>query len=53
LRQQTAWKDEASMFEAAEAGRTISKADYEAEVAKLRWELLDAQRLLSATPATT
>jgi AMP-polyphosphate phosphotransferase len=36
------------MFEAAEAGRTVSKADYEAEVAKLRWELLDAQRLLKS-----
>jgi len=37
------------MFEAAEAGRTVSKADYESEVAKLRWELLDAQRLLKAS----
>ena len=27
------------MFEAAEAGRQVSKADYESEVAKLRWEL--------------
>jgi len=38
------------MFEAAEAGRTVSKADYEGEVAKLRWELLDAQRLLKSAP---
>ncbi len=37
------------MFEAAEAGRTVSKADYESEVAKLRWELLDAQRLLKSS----
>ena len=36
------------MFEAAETGRTVSKADYESEVAKLRWELLDAQRLLKS-----
>jgi polyphosphate:AMP phosphotransferase len=36
------------MFEAAETGRTVSKADYDAEVARLRWELLDAQRLLAS-----
>ena len=36
------------MFEAAEAGRQVSKADYESEVAKLRWELLEAQRLLAS-----
>ena len=36
------------MFEAAEAGRAVSKADYEVEVAKLRWELLDAQRQLKS-----
>jgi polyphosphate:AMP phosphotransferase len=34
------------MFEAAEIGRTVSKEEYESEVAKLRWELLDAQRTL-------
>ena len=38
------------MFEAAETGRTVAKADYEAEVAKLRWELLDAQRQLKSAP---
>jgi polyphosphate:AMP phosphotransferase len=38
------------MFEAAEAGRTVSKADYDSEVAKLRWELLDAQRTLRTAP---
>ncbi|MEZ5285029.1 MAG: hypothetical protein R2712_09520 [Vicinamibacterales bacterium] len=36
------------MFEAAEAGRRVSKADYDTEVAGLRWELLEAQRGLSA-----
>ena len=36
------------MFEAAEAGRQVSKAEYESEVAKLRWELLEAQRLLAS-----
>ena len=36
------------MFEAAEAGRQVSKEDYESEVAKLRWELLEAQRLLAS-----
>jgi polyphosphate:AMP phosphotransferase len=36
------------MFEAAETGRTVSKAEYESEVAKLRWELLDAQRSFSS-----
>ena len=36
------------MFEAAETGRQVSKSDYESEVAKLRWELLEAQRLLAA-----
>ena len=35
------------MFEAAEAGRKVSKEEYGFEVAKLRWELLDAQRMLS------
>jgi AMP-polyphosphate phosphotransferase len=34
------------MFEAAEVGRKVSKEEYESEVAKLRWELLDAQRTL-------
>ena len=34
------------MFEAVELGRAITKADYDFEVAKLRWELLDAQRTL-------
>jgi len=37
------------MFEVAEIGRTVSKADYESEVARLRWELLDAQRRLEGT----
>jgi polyphosphate:AMP phosphotransferase len=37
------------MFEVAEIGRTVSKQDYESEVAKLRWELLDAQRRLEGT----
>ena len=30
------------MFEAAEVGRTVAKAEYEFEVAKLRWDLLEA-----------
>ena len=34
------------MFEVAEIGRTVSKQDYESEVAKLRWELLDTQRTI-------
>jgi polyphosphate:AMP phosphotransferase len=34
------------MFEVAEIGRTVSKEQYDSEVAKLRWELLDAQRRL-------
>ena len=37
------------MFEVAEIGRTVSKQDYESEVAKLRWELLDTQRRLENT----
>ena len=37
------------MFEVAEVGRTVAKEEYDAEVAKLRWELLDAQRMLSET----
>jgi polyphosphate:AMP phosphotransferase len=37
------------MFAVAELGRTVSKADYDSEVAKLRWELLDAQRSLQQT----
>jgi len=36
------------MFEVAEIGRTVSKEQYDSEVAKLRWELLDAQRRLEA-----
>ena len=38
------------MFEAVELGRAITKADYDFEVAKLRWELLDAQRTLERSP---
>ena len=38
------------MFEAVELGRAITKADYDFEVAKLRWELLDAQRTLARSP---
>jgi polyphosphate:AMP phosphotransferase len=38
------------MFEAAELGRTVSKEDYRAEVAGLRWQLLDAQRQLRSAP---
>jgi AMP-polyphosphate phosphotransferase len=38
------------MFEAVELGRTIAKAEFEFEVAKLRWELLDAQRTLERSP---
>jgi polyphosphate:AMP phosphotransferase len=38
------------VFEAAEVGRTVSKAEYEFEVLKLRWELLDAQRMLEHAP---
>jgi polyphosphate:AMP phosphotransferase len=34
------------MFEAAEVGRRIGKEEYEFEVSKLRWELLDLQRTL-------
>lgn len=34
------------MFESATLGRTVSKPEYEHEVAKLRWELLNAQREL-------
>lgn len=38
------------MFEAAELNRAVPKADYDFEVAKLRWELLDAQRTLAGKP---
>jgi AMP-polyphosphate phosphotransferase len=38
------------MFEAAELGRTVSKEEYRAEVAGLRWQLLDAQRQLRTAP---
>ena len=38
------------MFEAAEAGRRVGEAEYESEVAKLRWELLDLQRRLRSAP---
>jgi polyphosphate:AMP phosphotransferase len=34
------------MFEVAEIGRKVAKDVYESEIAKLRWELLDAQRRL-------
>ena len=34
------------MFEAAEVGHKVSKSDYEFELSKLRWELLNAQRML-------
>jgi polyphosphate:AMP phosphotransferase len=37
------------MFEVAEIGRTVSKEDYDSEVARLRWELLDTQRRLEGT----
>jgi polyphosphate:AMP phosphotransferase len=37
------------MFEAAEVGRTVTKEEYEFEVARLRWELLDGQRALEGT----
>ena len=37
------------MFEVAEIGRSVSKEEYESEVAKLRWELLDAQRRLEGS----
>ena len=37
------------MFEAAEVGRTVAKAEYEFEVAKLRWDLLEGQRALERT----
>jgi polyphosphate:AMP phosphotransferase len=37
------------MFEVAEIERKVSKEVYEGEVAKLRWELLDAQRRLEGT----
>ena len=37
------------MFEAAEIGRTVAKDEYEFEVSKLRWELLDLQRALERT----
>jgi polyphosphate:AMP phosphotransferase len=35
-----------AMFEAADAGRSVSKEDYASEVARLRWDLLDLQRSL-------
>jgi polyphosphate:AMP phosphotransferase len=38
------------MFEAAELDRAVGKADYDFEVSKLRWELLDAQRALESSP---
>jgi AMP-polyphosphate phosphotransferase len=34
------------MFETAELGRRVSKTRYQTEAARLRWELLDAQREL-------
>jgi AMP-polyphosphate phosphotransferase len=34
------------MFESAMLGRTVGKVEYDHEVAKLRWELLNAQREL-------
>jgi AMP-polyphosphate phosphotransferase len=34
------------VFEAAEVGHKVSKSDYEFELSKLRWELLNAQRML-------
>ena len=34
------------MFEVAEVDRTVSKEEYASEVAKIRWEQLDAQRRL-------
>ena len=37
------------MFEVAEIGRSVSKEEYESEVARLRWELLDAQRRLEGS----
>jgi AMP-polyphosphate phosphotransferase len=38
------------MFEAAELARKVTKTDYDFEVSKLRWELLDAQRILAGSP---
>ena len=38
------------MFEAAEVGRKLSKAEYKAQVPHLRSELLDAQQALRAAP---
>jgi AMP-polyphosphate phosphotransferase len=38
------------MFESAMLGRTVSKVEYEDEVARLRWELLNAQRELQGRP---
>ena len=38
------------MFEAAEVGRKLSKSDYKAQVPRLRWELLEAQRQLRKAP---
>ncbi|HXW06956.1 MAG TPA: polyphosphate:AMP phosphotransferase [Vicinamibacterales bacterium] len=38
------------MFEAAELDRSVAKADYDFEVSKLRWQLLDAQRTLERRP---
>jgi len=34
------------MFEAATLGRTVARHEYDAEVSRLRWQLLDAQRSL-------
>ena len=38
------------MFEAAEVGRKVSKAEYKAQVPHLRSELLDAQQALRTAP---
>ena len=38
------------MFEPANLGRTVSKPEYEHEVSRLRWELLNAQRDLTERP---
>jgi AMP-polyphosphate phosphotransferase len=38
------------MFESAMLGRTVGKAEYDHEVARLRWELLNAQRALEGRP---
>jgi AMP-polyphosphate phosphotransferase len=36
------------VFEVAEIGRTVPKEEYASEVARLRWELLDARRRLES-----